>query len=430
MTSTYLDLYQQPASSPDEPAYRDLFMSRSETIARIARAPRDILVVGGGIHGATFARLCALHGLRTVLLERSDYANATSSRTSKMAHGGLRYLQQFDFAQVFQGIRARETLYKSAAHLVSPQEFCVPVSSSSTLAKWKLAAGLTLYDLFVRDAARRHRWCPIEKLDSCLHEVGGEQVTGGFIFSDGIMQDVRIVLESILAARQEGALCLNHASVESLKVLKDGSTEVGWYDRLDKKTYELKVGTVVNCAGPWVAQVGQLRAAPIATRVRYSQGVHLLFDRPWEGPAIYLPLRLPGKHYFICPHWAGTLVGPTDREVNQPEADPLPTSEEVDQLLSQLAQDMPQLGLTRDKLHYCYAGTRTLPVRSQSGSTATMSRRPNWEYSSGMLNLVGGKFTTATWTVEQGFKILTKMAQVQLRKVSLRGRMLPGAAYY
>ena len=387
---------------------------REETVNLISKQQTfDILIAGGGIHGAVLARLAAFNGLRCLLLEQNDYASATSSRSSKMAHGGLRYLGMLDFKQVYEGIKAREDLFVSAAHLVKPHEFFIPINGIRE--RIQLGAALWLYDLMVRTKERKHRWINSPR--------------PGYIYFDGLMSDTRLVIENIVAARQEGAMCLNHARVNSTKSLPGGQILAGWTDFLSGKHHEARVGVVVNCTGPWVPRFGRITADP-SFRVSYSQGSHLLFDQKWEGPALFMPL--PGKHryYFVWPHFAGTLVGTTECDVTEISEDPVPTAQEIEEILARLATDLPGSGLDRSSLHYCFAGIRTLPVRSRRGNGATLSRRHRWIFKDGVLSLLGGKYTTAHWTAYEGLSQVFKLASLGKTPSSLAGRKLPGASLF
>jgi glycerol-3-phosphate dehydrogenase len=387
---------------------------REETVALISKQQTfDIVIAGGGIHGAVLARLAAFNGMRCLLLEKNDYAWATSSRSSKMAHGGLRYLEMFDFRQVYEGIRAREDLFISASHLVKPNEFFIPIKSFGE--RIQLGAGLWLYDLMLGTKARRHRW---------VSDPGP-----GYIYFDGIMNDARLVIENVVSARQEGALCLNYARINSTKSIPGGQVLVGWTDCLDGKHYEARAGIVVNCTGPWVPRFGRITADP-SLSVCYSQGSHLLFNKKWNGPALFMPMPGKSRYYFVWPHFAGTLVGTTEREVTDLVEDPIPSADEIEEILARLTKDLPGSGLDRSTLHYCFAGIRTLPLRSRTGDVATLSRRHRWVFKDGVLSLLGGKYTTAHWTAYEGLSHVFKMAGLSKKPSSLVGRRLPGATLF
>ncbi|NDC38376.1 MAG: FAD-dependent oxidoreductase, partial [Proteobacteria bacterium] len=191
------------------------------------------MVVGGGIAGATLARLAAFNGLRVTLLERGDYASATSGRSSKMAHGGLRYLEMGDIAQVREGVRSRDDLFISAPHLVRPHPFLIPVKAGDAWGRIKYRLGLAVYDFLAHSAPnRRHRWLSLRELSASPLATAQQSLAGAYQFYDGLMDDARLVLENIIAARQEGATCLNYAEFLSYTILRDRRVTVTWRDRL------------------------------------------------------------------------------------------------------------------------------------------------------------------------------------------------------
>lgn len=415
------------AAAPESP-FGVLAADRAELIAQLSKAKHvDVLVIGGGIHGACVARLAALNGLKTALLERADYASGTSSRSSKMVHGGLRYLEMLDLRQVAEGLKARQDLLQTAPHIVSLQEFLIPVSRGHSWERMRMALGLRLYDLLARTPQRR-LWVDGDRLPEALR---GAQLSGAFRYFDGLMRDARLVIENIIAARQEGALCLNYASVDSMSSLQESKVSVGWTDTLTRKQYEISAGVVVNCAGPWVAKAGRLRPSPeLASKIRFSQGTHLLFRTPWKGPALFLPLADKGRYYWIWPHFAGTLVGTTERELEELPDDPQPTEGEIAEILERLERDVPASGLSKDTAHYAFAGIRTLALRHPGAPVSQLSRRHQWSLSGGTLSLIGGKFTTAAWTAFEGLSRVFELARLGRKPVPLTGRPLPGAGLF
>lgn len=409
-------------------SYFDNFKSRDEILHEVKERPRyDVVVVGGGIHGATFARLAAFNGLKTLLLEMHDFASGTSSRSSKMAHGGLRYLEMLDFQQVFEGIKAREELFEVAPHLATPYDFLIPITSRWE--RWKFEVGLSLYDLFLPSKERRHSWIPRSRLATSPFS-HRKDLEGCFRYCDGLMDDMRLVIETIVSARQEGAHCLNYARVDSVKHRNDDIVEVGFTDILKNEKHEVATGIVVNCAGPWAPLIGRL-TPPSPPTVVYSRGVHLLFNTPWKAEALFLPMELKGRYYFVWPHFSGTMVGTTEREVKPPlEIDPQPTREEVDEILSRLARDLPHSQLNRQTLHYAFAGVRTLPLRKGKKGTSSLSRKHIWSFGQGMLTLLGGKYTTAAWTSFEGLSKVWKLARLPGAPTPLQKRRLPGGISY
>lgn len=409
----------------DNPTAYQTLLTRDQTLAHLEEKPWcDVCVIGGGIHGATFAHLSALHGLRTVLFERGDYAEGTSSRSSKLAHGGVRYLEHGDLRQVWEGIRERENLLHTAPHLVSRQPF---LALNMAHERWRGAltfAGLSAYALMAAGKAALPRIRAVPPFVS-------PQFGSAIGYDDGILSDARLVIERVLAARQEGAHCLNYVETVLLLSQPDG-VEVRYRDNRGGGQGAIRAGIVVNTAGVSCAQSGGLTTAELSGLFKFSRGSHLLFNKPWVGPALVLPIReggvrLPGRYYFITPHPGGTLVGTTEREVKECERDPLPSEDEIQELLARVAKDVPGAGLSKDSAYYCFAGYRALPAGE--GRVDALSRRHRWVSRKRILTLVGGKYTTAAWTCEDGFSHLQSISGLRLKRIALSSRIFPGAAF-
>lgn len=363
----------------------------------------DLIVIGGGIHGASLAELAARNGLKVLLAERQDYASGTSGRSSRMAHGGLRYLELFDFAQVFEGIRARDEWFRYAAEYVRPETFLIPVKKNAWITRIKLKLGLTLYDLLLRDRSLRHRWIPGPN-----QAFPGADLAGCFAYTDGLMQDSQLVIETILSAEKHDAICLNYLALNKIKKTEAGLV-VSATDELTGEALVLNTRTVANCAGPWVQEIETEGFKLNLPEIRFSRGSHLVFNVPWKGPSLLMPLAEKSRYYFVWPHRArGTMVGTTEREVATAENDPQPSADEVNEILDRLAKDLPSSGLNRRSLYYAFAGIRTLPIRSSKHRTAEISRREIWCEESEVFALVGGKFTTARATAFRGLKLVAK----------------------
>lgn len=383
-------------------------INRSEAIDNISTTDVwDVVVIGGGIHGAAFAHLAAQNKLKTLLLEKSDYASGTSSRSSKMAHGGLRYLEMFDFQQVFEGIKARDELFRIAPHIVRPETFLIPVSKNSHWFKLKLGVGLTLYDLFLKDKSLKHKWLSRKKLDFEGFSKNRTDLEGCYAYTDGLLNDTRLVLELIVAARREGATCLNY--LEATAFQQNGElVQLEGTDVRSSKKLAITTKTVVNCAGPWVRDLYKSNPDDFSPKVKFSRGTHIIFDRPWTSPSLFLPMEGKSRYYFVWPHQGGTMVGTTERELTELPGDPQPTPEEIDEILTRLEHDLPESGLNRKAAHYAFAGVRTLPLRNGDSETGRLSRKHIWQNRESIFTLAGGKLTTARWTAFEGLKQVSK----------------------
>ncbi len=405
---------------------------RSGQIAEVSNSSVfDIVVVGGGIHGATVARIAAGLGFRTALLEKSDYASATSSRSSKMAHGGLRYLELFDFEQVFEGIKAREEMFEYAGYLVKPSEFLIPVAKRQYLLRLKLGIGLFLYDLMVTRRERRHRWIPRSHLIYPGFHSGRHDLMGCYVYTDGIMSDARMVIDNVIGARRYGAVCLNYCGVEGITRGQDGVHTLFARDVVRDTPFPLRTRVVINCCGPWASDISK-RLGGSEHPVSFSRGSHIIFSKKWDGPSLFLPMPGKARYYFVWPHPAGTLVGTTERPVTELELDPTPSGDEIEEILDRLERDIPDAGLTRANACYAFAGLRCLPLRDAPGDTSILSRKHIWSCAGGVLTLLGGKYTTAAWTALEGVTQAARMLGKPISREVIRQRVdlkkLPGSA--
>lgn len=389
---------------------------RAERIAGADQRRFDLIILGGGVHGAYCAREAVAAGLSVLLLEARDFAGATSSRSSKLLHGGIRYLEQGSFGLVRQALRQRAHWLKIAPHLTRPQPFIFPIIAGLTRPAWQIRIGLSIYDLLfsgwrstesgVETVFPRHQVEPVfgplaEELSSL-----GLKFSSLFRYYDGQMDDFRLVLESVRAAETRGATALNYAEAESITRSSGEPVEwsVVWRDTLSAVTKTSRAGHLINCCGPWAAKVHQLAGAPArpAPEIVWSRGIHLYFRRRWTLPALILPTAESGRVYWVLPYFYGgsdiTLVGTTDRMTDRPEHSPDAAAEEIEELLRYLARDLPGAGLNRDSLINTICGIRTLVGENADGTriqTSAIGREEEMIFAPGYSSLFGGKFTTA-----------------------------------
>jgi glycerol-3-phosphate dehydrogenase len=424
---TYHQLYEPlrfgNLAADDVDRTTSIALSRKEILGALNEKKYfDLVIVGGGIHGAMAAYLGALNGFSVALFEAHDYASATSSRSSKMLHGGLRYLEHFDFAQVREGIRDRDTFLSYAPHLATLEPFFVPLRVPF-IDRAKLFLGLSLYTLFSRGKTP-----PVRYLTHAPSKPQGVSCPyGGYEFWDGLMDDARIVVETIGAARREGALCCNYARVKSLGRRTKEGVLIEWRDERGGESSYIHAGAVLNCAGPWAPILH-----PTHPPVRYSRGIHLIFNVPWRSSSLLLPLGGRGRYYFVWPHQYGTLVGTTEKMVADAEHSPVASVDEIEELLSRIRSDLPDSGLSLNALHGAFCGVRTLPLRSASAhrrTTASLSRRHYWIEQERIFTLVGGKFTSAASTAFEGIVKVSKAANLSIRLSPLGSQRLAASQF-
>jgi len=378
--------------------------TREENLARLGEETFDILVVGGGITGVSVARDAAMRGFRTALVEKGDWAQGTSSRSSRMIHGGLRYLENYQLGLVFQCCNERRVMRKVAPRLVRPLPFLYPLYRGQKPAPWKLRLGLTLYDaLSLFRNVQRHRWLTPEEVARREPLLGGRGLLGAARFYDAQVDDARLTMEVARAAHREGAVVANYAEVVGL--LKAGGRVRGAVvqDRVDGAEVEVRARVVINATGVWVDTVRQQDLHYKGRTVRPTKGVHLLipYRRLPTQHAVAFDSPRDGRHVFLFP-WSKrhAIVGTTDTDYEGNVDQPAAEWEDVEYLLEALAYVFPGAQVGPEDVISTYAGLR--PLLYAEGGTYALSREHQiLESPSGLITVAGGKLTTARLMAEQ-----------------------------
>jgi glycerol-3-phosphate dehydrogenase len=374
--------------------------ARADALAAIGNAPLDVLVVGGGITGAGVARDAALRGLRVGLVERDDLGSGTSSRSSRLVHGGVRYLEHGHLGLVFESSRERRVLLRTAPHLVRPLAFTWPVYRGARVPRWKLAAGLALYDALAlfRNVGNHRRLGPAGVL---AREPGlaPDGLTGGATYWDAATDDARLTLATALAARDAGAAVVTHAEARAI-AFDDGGARIEVEDRLSGAVHSVRARVVVNAAGPWGDAVHRLVDPHAPSVVLGAKGVHVTVpaERVGNHGAVTLLSPIDGRVMFVLPAGACTIIGTTETPADS-GPDTIRASEaDVDYLLRSANALFPQARLARADVIAAWAGIRPLAATRaarEASSTASASREHTIERDArGLVTVSGGKLTT------------------------------------
>ncbi|HEU4565352.1 MAG TPA: glycerol-3-phosphate dehydrogenase [Gemmatimonadaceae bacterium] len=381
-----------PRSAPFSPA------GRAAAIAALGRMQVDILVVGGGITGAGIARDAALRGARVALLERDDFGAGTSGRSSRLIHGGLRYLEHGHLQLVFEASRERRTLAHIAPHLVRPLAFTWPLYAGSRVPRWKLRAGLFLYDaLALFRNLGRHRMLDGEAVAAIEPELRQHSLTGGALYYDASTDDSRLTLANARGAAAAGALVANHVEVRELIV--EGGVVRGAM-AVDTRTGEplrVRAGVVVNATGPWADQLLRLADPRRPAAVRGAKGVHVAVprDRVGNRGAVTILSPIDGRVMFVLPAGALTIIGTTETPYDGPLDEVRATADDITYLLRSANAFFPAAHLTIADVVSAWAGVRPLVATAVNGSTASASREHVIDRSApGLVTVSGGKLTT------------------------------------
>ena len=388
---------------------------REDALAAFGSDRFDMVVVGGGITGAGVALDAASRGYSVALVERQDYASGTSSRSSKLVHGGLRYLQNFDLGLVREALLERAIMVNLAPHLVHPLALVIP-SFGGDRPERPLGAGLRLYDVMATDKIRlpslrrrgpepdleewspeRHRIIDGEEVVRLLPAIASREPTAGYLFYDCQTDDVRLVLTVLGEAERYGAVMANRCSV--LELIEEGGRADGVRCRDERggEEFEIRADNVVSATGVWADQIGHdevLDAAEVP-RIRPSRGTHVTLSR--ESLPIVSGAIVPaggGRSIFALPWLGRTLVGTTDNDY-EGGLDHIPADDGDIEYLLDACNEFFGTALTRGDLTGAYAGVRPLISTGDSKKSVDISRRAElFETRSGLVTITGGKLTT------------------------------------
>lgn len=394
------------------------FRTRAKNLQTLARETFDVLIIGGGITGAGVARDAALRGLSVALLERKDFAAGTSSRSSKLIHGGLRYLQQGDVGLVREAATERYVLRKLAPHLARPQQMLVPVSSRAGYAKIKI--GLFTYDRIAR-VSRDEQYRMLSKSEALDIEpmLRPERIYGAGLYYEYLTDDARLVTDVMKSAASLGAVIANYAQASGFILENDRVAGVTVQDRLTGDDFTVRARVVVNATGPWVDLVRLLCEKGEKPRLHLTKGIHLglHYGRLPVSRIVVMSAR-DRRGVFAVPHGAVTYVGTTDTDYEVPDDYPFITTDDVAYLLDAVQRTFQGAAPGPDEIVSAWAGLRPL-LHEDGKKPSELSRKDEIMVSStGLLSIAGGKLTTFRRMAE-------RIIDLSCQQLSEAGRTLP-----
>jgi glycerol-3-phosphate dehydrogenase len=398
----------------------------------------DLVVIGGGIAGATIARDAARRGLEVALVDKGDFSGATSAATSRLVHGGLRYLRQLQFGVVRESLKERGVWLAIAPHLVRPLPFLLPLPKDAS-ARATLHAGLALYDAMAAVSGSKlpmRRFIPRDEAERLEPVLAGATAHGALLYHDAQMDSPeRLGLGCVLDAAAHGAAAANYVAFERFLAARAGPVEaIAARDAPTGAMLEIRGRMFVNAAGPWadlvLAGTGLDMPPPFA--IRRAKGAHIVVRRKLDGRALLLAGDF--GHLFMIPWLGRTLIGTTDEPFSGSPDAVRPTRADVEALLARANSALPEAKLSESDVVYAYAGVRPLVVRRREGSTYGMSRAAEivaHGKSGGPANLwsvIGGKWTTARLVAERALDRIAADAGLKLRSCDTDRAALPEAA--
>jgi glycerol-3-phosphate dehydrogenase len=406
---------------------------------RLSHETFDVLIVGGGITGICVARDAARRGLKVALVERGDFAAATSAHNSKLIHGGLRYLRNFELGLVRESLRERRIWQRIAPHLVHPLPFLVPLFGAGAKARATLAAGLTLYDIlsfdrgWLDDPKQRlpgHSWLSAADAKAREPILDRPDLDGAFLYYDAQMSSPeRLALDCLIDADVNGAAVANYVEAAHL-LLRDGCVEgANVRDTTGNASFDVRAKTTLVAAGPW-ADIFLAHAIdkPPSHKLLRSKGIHVLV--PSLTQQFALTMATEHGHFFVLPWRGHTLLGTTDTAFTG-NPDKVGVGEhDIADFFAFINSHLPNARLTRDKVEFFYAGLRPL-VDDGSGDTYGASRRAELvdhgkdDRLDGLFSAIGGKWTTSRHLAQQVVDRLVEKLGIQARKCDTATARLP-----
>jgi glycerol-3-phosphate dehydrogenase len=394
--------------------------NRQRDIKLLEEESFDLLVIGGGITGAGIALDAASRGLKVALVEKKDYAWGTSSRSTKLIHGGLRYLKQFEFRLVHEVGTERAIVHKNARHIVIPEKMLLPIQKGGSLTKSMSAWALWVYD-WLAGVEKRERKKMLSAEETIQTEplLSSDNLIAGGLYFEYRTDDARLSIEVIKSAVEFGAVCLNYAELSGFSYNKAGIiNKVHIQDKIENRHFTVKVRTVVNAAGPWVDSIRKLDLEGIQSkRLQLSKGVHVVIPReklPLK-QSVYFDVLSDKRMVFAIPRGNITYLGTTDTIYNDNADNPITEKKDVDYILEAVNQMFPKANIGISDVISSWAGLRPL-IYAEGKSVSELSRKDEiFRSKTGLLSIAGGKLT--------GYrKMAEKVVNEVCKKISVKNR--------
>ncbi len=370
-------------------------INRTKTITNLAKTEFDLVVIGGGITGGGIALDAASRGLKVALLEKNDFASGTSSKSTKLIHGGLRYLKQFDFWLVKEVGSERAIVHKLAPHLVLPEKMLLPLIENGSYGKWLTSVGLKVYDILAQVTGDDKRQM-LEKKEALKLEplLPKKILKGAGYYAEYRTDDARLTIENIKTSLQFGATALNYASVTDFLYTDEKIGGVVVKDQISGDTFEIKTKYVISAAGPWVDELRTVNNSKKGKRLHLTKGVHLVF--PYEKlpvkQSVYFDVP-DGRMMFAIPRGKVTYVGTTDTNYNNDKDKVQTDLADAIYLLSAVNNMFPKINLGMEDIVSSWAGLRPL-IHEEGKSASELSRKDEiFTSDTGLISIAGGKLT-------------------------------------
>lgn len=416
-------------------------IGRSSILADMEKEVHDLFIIGGGITGAGIALDAAARGLKTALVEMQDFAAGTSSRSTKLVHGGLRYLKQFEFGLVAEVGKERAIVYENGPHVTTPEWMLLPLHQGGTFGKFSTSIGLRVYDYLagVKKSERRSMLSAEETLakEPLIKKDG---LKGGGYYVEYRTDDARLTIEVMKKAIESGAKAVNYAKVESFIYEDEKVKGVKVVDQLTGKEYKIQAKKIVNATGPWVDKMREADNSKKGKVLRLTKGVHIVIDQskfPLK-QAVYYDTP-DGRMVFAIPRDGKTYIGTTDTFFDKDTAHPTVTTEDRAYLINTINYMFPSVNVKDSDIESSWAGLRPL-IYEEGKDPSEISRKDEiWVSDSGLITIAGGKLTgyrkMAETVVDKVGKLLqeegaTTLKLCQTKSMAISGGEVGGSKNY
>ncbi|WP_198530518.1 glycerol-3-phosphate dehydrogenase/oxidase [Bacillus sp. LL01] len=392
--------------------------NRGLLLEKMSEETYDILVIGGGITGSGIALDAATRGMKTAVVEMQDFAGGTSSRSTKLVHGGLRYLKQLEVKMVAEVGKERAVVYENGPHVTTPEWMLLPIYQGGTFGKFSTSIGLKVYD-FLANVKKSERRKMLDAKETQKREplLNSQGLKGGGVYVEYRTDDARLTIEVMKEAIKQGAEAVNYAKVE--KLLYENGKVAGAIvvDQLSNRSYKVRARKVINAAGPWVDSLREMDGSKKGKHLQLTKGIHLVFDQkkfPLK-QAIYFDTE-DKRMIFAIPRAGKTYVGTTDTVYTEDMVHPRMTKEDKDYVLAAIKFMFPSVHLEESDIESSWTGLRPL-IHEEGKSASEISRKDEvWVSDSGLITIAGGKLTGYRKMAELVVDLINKQFSKEISK--------------
>jgi glycerol-3-phosphate dehydrogenase len=371
-------------------------------IAQLKAEYFDILIIGAGINGCAIARDAALRTAKVALIEKNDFASGASGKTTKLIHGGIRYLEQFNFKLVYEALHERAILLRTVPHLVKPIEFIIPVYKHDPRSLLKIRTGVFIYDwLAGKENIRCHRTLKKDEITALEQNINSQDLKGGVLYCDAQMDDIRLCLDNVISAFQAGCSVANKVEAKGFIKEKGRISGIETQDKLTGENFFIRAKVVINATGAWSNRIVKMDEPDALPITRTTKGIHIVYKKLPHKRAMLLSAHKDKRIFFVIPWRSATLIGTTDTDYTGSCDEVYATEDEVEYLLEETRRVFPSEKIERKGIITTYAALRPL-VNTQEKPAWQVSREHLIRESrSGLISVIGGKYTTYRHLAEQ-----------------------------